>query len=444
MSPQTTPNAPDNGSADLAVDRPSDTQRRKRVLLLTHRFPYPPNRGDRIRSYNLMRVLAESFDVTLACPHDEPVSDAELRHVNEICHSVITEPVGKSRWLRAGGSLLGGNSLTEGLFRHPSISEQILSLQQQRPFDAALVFCSSMFSYVDHDAFDDTPTIVDLVDVDSEKWRQLALDNAFPKNSIYNLEYKRVRALEQRIANRADAITLVSDDEAQLFRSLVPTSPPVLGVSNGVDTDYFRPRSSSNPPWQGGSSAARGGSNKEKLTTTQLIFTGVLDYPPNVEGMRWFCQEILPEIRTRLDAQLNIVGRRPSQTVQGLAAIEGVNLIGEVPDVRPYLHAADIAISPLKLARGIQNKVLEAMACGLPVITTTQSAEGIDAIDGKELLIADEIESWVNSICHLADNADLRSKLGRSARKLVVDGYAWSARLKSINELLHQHLSTAM
>ncbi|PAY16617.1 hypothetical protein CKO51_25935 [Rhodopirellula sp. SM50] len=515
MPPTTTVNAPRT--------TPTGTARRKRVLLLTHRFPYPPNRGDRIRSYNLMRVLAESFDVTLACPHDEPVSDAELQHVNQICQAVITAPVGKTRWLRAGGSLLGGHSLTEGLFHSPTITDQVLASQQAQPFDAALVFCSSMFPYVDHDAFRDTPMIVDLVDVDSEKWRQLSVDHSGPKSWIYAIESKRVRDLEHRIADRADAITLVSDQEANLFKSTIPTDTPVHGVSNGVNTDYFRPSPShppsgrversegrvpaadrqsppavpphhplpassptsprpslregesiqsvkpplslmptaatqpqrdasatgashqqdasatgsssqlkSHPPLQGGSSEARGGSS----STSHLLFTGVLDYPPNVTGLVWFCTKILPSLRQRLDVQLTIVGRRPNQVVQDLASIDGVALVGEVPDVRPYLHAADIAISPLKLARGIQNKVLEAMACGLPVITTTESAEGIDAIDGSEFIIADDEAAWADAICDLASNPQRRVSIGSAARDLVVNHYAWSARMQHITQLI--------
>ncbi|QDV43217.1 GDP-mannose-dependent alpha-(1-6)-phosphatidylinositol monomannoside mannosyltransferase [Stieleria neptunia] len=452
MPASTTVNAP--------ITKPASTARRKRVLLLTHRFPYPPNRGDRIRSYNLMRVLAESFDVTLACPHDEPVSDAELQHVQQICQTVITAPVGKTRWLRAGGSLLGGHSLTEGLFHSPTITDQVLASQQTQPFDAALVFCSSMFPYVEHDAFRDTPMIVDLVDVDSEKWRQLSVERTGPKSWIYSIESKRVRDLEHRIAEKADAITLVSDQEANLFKSTIPTTTPVHGVSNGVNTDYFRPPSQrdasatgasnpsqrdasatgsssqlqSHPPLQGGSSEARGGSS----STSHLLFTGVLDYPPNVTGLVWFCTKILPSLRQRLPVQLTIVGRRPNQAVQDLASFDGVTLVGEVPDVRPYLHAADIAISPLKLARGIQNKVLEAMACGLPVITTTESAEGIDAIDGSEFIIADDEAAWADAICDLASDPQRRTSIGNAARDLVVNHYAWSARMQQITELIQK------
>ncbi len=450
------------------------------MLLLTHRFPYPPNRGDRIRSYNLMRVLAEHFDVTLACPHDEPITDEHFRHVDQICRQTITAPTGNERWLRAGGSVLRGRSLTEGLFHHAKISSEIRKLQRSRPFDAVLVFCSGMFRYIDGNDFTGTPIVVDLVDVDSMKWEQLARESRLLKRPIYAWEANRVKRLEQRIARRADAITLVSDDEANAFRGRVTTKSPIIGVSNGVDTDYFRPRPATSPGEDGSRDASgeqrdarnavepsdvnrertdnepsdpnsrlspletRNSASHSPLVAprSRLIFTGVLDYPPNVEGMRWFCNDILPGLRERLDVELQIVGRRPNQVVRRLGELEGVTLIGEVPDVRPYLLGADIAVSPLKLARGIQNKVLEAMASGLPVITTSQSAEGIDAESGEQFIIADSVGEWQDSIHDLFSDAGKREGLGRQARQLVVDQYSWSARLDRIIQLL-RHSSSA-
>jgi sugar transferase (PEP-CTERM/EpsH1 system associated) len=419
---------PDNRLTTTPSLRRHAVGQKRRVLFLTHRFPYPPNRGDRIRSYNLMRVLSESFDVTLGCPHDEPVTTAEHEHVAEICENIVTFPVGPSRWVRAGLSMLHHRSLTEGLFRSAKLQRSLLDLQREKPFDAVLVFCSSMFPYVDHDCFSECPVIVDLVDVDSEKWRQMAAENSAMKSWIYGYETERVRGLEQRLANRASAVILVSDNEADLFRTKVETSTPIVGVSNGVDTEFFHP-SGSRPPQSDAVDA-----------TSRLVFTGVLDYPPNVEGLRWFCNDILPVLRERTAVQLDIVGRRPNQSVNQLGELDNVNLVGEVPDVRPYLHNADISISPLKLARGIQNKVLEAMACGLPVVTTTESAEGINAREGTEFLIADTEEDWVNALCKLGADPVLRSTIGRAARDLVVRDYGWSPRMCKITELVHRHL----
>ncbi len=363
------------------------------------------------------------------------------------CREILTEPVGRSRWIKAVGSAAKGRSLTEGLFANASLQRSILQSQRRLKFDSVFVFCSSMYPYVDHAAFAGVRKVVDLVDVDSMKWEQLSRESSAPKRPVYGLEARRVKRLEQTIADQADAVILVSDSEADEFRNRIQTDTPIEGVSNGVDTDYFRPLDSlSNPRDE--SRVARSSNikhspnstNSSQLATSnsaacRLVFTGVLDYPPNVEGMRWFCNDILPRLRERIDVRLNIVGRRPNQIVKQLAQIDGVTLVGEVPDVRPHLHAADIAISPLKLARGIQNKVLEAMASGLPVVTTSQSAEGIDAIDGQEFVIADTVEAWLESLSQLSQDAPKRQSIGQSARQRVLDDYSWQAKLAPLTQL---------
>ncbi|WP_436714992.1 glycosyltransferase [Roseiconus lacunae] len=419
--------------------------------------------------------MAESFEITLACPHDEPVTREQREHMRAYCREILTEPVGRSRWIKAVGSAAKGRSLTEGLFANASLQRSILQAQQRQKFDSVFVFCSSMYPYVDHTAFAGGRKVVDLVDVDSMKWEQLSRESSLPKRPIYRLEARRVKRLEQTIADQADAVILVSDSEADEFRNRIQTDTPIEGVSNGVDTDYFRPLDSlSNPRDE--SRVARSSNikhspnstNSSQLATSnsplstshsqlatslsspspshsqlatshsqpcRLVFTGVLDYPPNVEGMRWFCNDILPRLRERIDVRLNIAGRRPNQIVKQLAQIDGVTLVGEVPDVRPHLHAADIAISPLKLARGIQNKVLEAMASGLPVVTTSQSAEGIDAIDGQEFVIADTVEAWLESLSQLSQDAPKRQSIGQSARQRVLDDYSWQAKLAPLTQL---------
>lgn len=434
------------------IPLPSSLRRTPRLLFLTHRFPYPPNRGDRIRSYNMLRVLAETFEVTLACPHDETVSADQLQHVQQFCTAIHTHPTGKARWVRAGASAISGRSLTEGLFTSRALQQSILQEHAQQPFDAVLVFCSSMYPYVAHSAFRGSRVVVDLVDVDSMKWEQLANEAMLLKRPIYALEARRVRVLEQRIAENVGAIALVSDNEAAAFRSRVTSQSPIIGVSNGVNTDYFRPRSVAATDTSEGrkptgelrvvKTSHSSSDCNQSQTACRLVFTGVLDYTPNVEGMRWFCERILPGLRKVRDFQLDIVGRRANAAVQKLASIDGVNLVGEVPDVRPYLHVADVAISPLKLARGIQNKVLEAMACRLPVIATTQSAEGIDATDGQELLIADTEDQWHTALLRLANDPEERQQFGTAARALVVNHYSWKSKLQQLEELLNAKQST--
>ena len=398
---------------------------RQKILFLAHRFPYPPNRGDRIRSYNLLRVLADHFDISLGCTSDEPITEEQISHVKQFCSQVFVYELGKwNRRIRGGTALLGSKSLTEAMFHSPQLHQQIHSWQQADKFDQIVVFCSSMYPYVDNEAFGNTPTIVDLVDVDSEKWSQLATERSFPMSWIYGREARAVRKLESKIGDSSKLVTLVSESEAQLYRDLIKPSCPVSGISNGVDTEYFQP----------GPSSAKAPTNN----TVHLVFTGVLDYTPNVEGMIWFCKEVMPRLRDHGDFQLKVVGRRPTASIQELSQIDGVEIVGEVPDVRPYLHAADIAISPLKLARGIQNKVLEAMACGLPTVISPQSAEGIDAIPGREFWIAEDDEQWIKVLADLSNDQNQSFNTGKLARDLVVNHYSWSAKLVAfIDEINH-------
>lgn len=402
--------------------------------MLTHRFPYPPNRGDRIRSYNLLRVLSEEFRVTLCSTTDEPISPHDLAHVQSLCESVLVAPLGRyQRTCRGLKSFAIGKSLTEGMFASPNLSRHIKRCHQQRPFDAVLVFCSSMYPYVDNQAFDGTPTVVDLVDVDSQKWRQMSRESHFHKKFLYAAESTRVQRLEQRIADRASAVSLVSEAEAELFRQTTAVTKPTYGISNGVDTEYF------SPPSAATCLASR---RLQHATRLSLVFTGVLDYAPNVDGMVWFCRQVLPQLSREVDFQLSIVGRRPCRRILDLDAIPGVDVVGEVPDVRPYLRRADVAISPLKLARGIQNKVLEAMAMGLPVVLSPQSAEGIGAVSGNEFLIADSVDQWCTTLHALAADLNARTRIAEAARQLVCSEFSWPTRLACFVSLLESSIQS--
>lgn len=406
---------------------PHSSDRKPRLLMLTHRFPFPPDRGDRIRSYNTLRFLTEEFSVTLASVANEPVQSNHLQHVQSMCEDVL---IGRrSRATRLRGvvdALCRSKSLTEGMLHSRQLACRVTQLQKTQAFDAVFVFCSSMFPYVDQEAFRDVTMLVDLVDVDSQKWKQMSKESGLLKGYVLGREMRLVRQLEQRIAQRADAITLVSDEEALLYSKTidVPQSATVQGVGNGVDAGYFAPAASFESPFD---------SQHEGLN---LVFTGVLNYYPNVAGVDWFCRQVLPLVQKRLNVSFKIVGRSPNAKVRSLANVPGVELVGSVPDVRPYLACADVVVSPLKLARGIQNKVLEAMAMQRPVICTSPSAEGISGEHGTHFLIADTVEQWCDELIRLNEDASLRRKIAAAARKRVVEEYSWTARLQPFVELL--------
>ena len=368
----------------------------------------------------MLRVLAENFDISLGCTSDEMISDEQRKHMLQFCDHIYIAQLPKwSRRARAALALTKGQSLTEAMFTAPSLRRKISQWHQINPFDKVVVFCSSMYPYVKSTTFEGVSKVVDLVDVDSQKWQQMSVETSLPMSWIYRREAKTIRKLEKLIGSDSQLVTLVSDAEAALYKTCVSPSCRVLGVSNGVDTNYFVPSN-------------RGHQQHDFSDKIKLVFTGVLDYPPNVEGMIWFCKSILPKLRLQRDFQLKIVGRRPCPRVRELNGIAGVQVVGEVPDVRPYLHEAHIAVSPLKLARGIQNKVLEAMACGLPAVITPQSAEGIDAESGKDFWIADEANEWVQTLVNLAESPEHRINSGSAARKLVEHQYSWAAKMKRL------------
>lgn len=394
------------------------------ILFLTHRVPHPPNRGDRIRSWHMLRFLSERANVHLGCLTDEPVSDASLQELDRVCERVAIQPLsGAMRWVQGGWSLLKGRSATEGLFQSPRLKQTIREWARDTKFDAALVFCSSMFQFVKSDEFAGIPVVVDLVDVDSEKWRNYAESATFAKSRLYHLEASRVRKLELEIAREVKAVTLVSEEEVKVFRTFCDTDN-VHAISNGVDLDYFHPAPSEYK--------RAAGDNAFKL-----IFVGVLDYRANIEGLRWFCNEVWPKVREQIPGiELDLVGRRPGDAARQFATLPGIKLIGEVEDVRPSVWKADVVIAPLTIARGIQNKVLEAMAMTKPIIATPQAVEGTGAIGGEHLISAGSVNAWLSALVKLSGSQHLRSKFAQAARSYVLKQHTWEGQLASLAEHL--------
>lgn len=395
------------------------------ILFITHRVPYPPNRGDRIRSYHMLRFLAERANVHLACLTEEPVADETHDVLNQLCERVAVEPLsGIGRWIRAGWSLLTGRSATEGLFASRNLTRTIANWTSDTRYEAVLSFCSSTVQFTRTAELTQVPLVVDLVDVDSEKWFNYADQASWPKSTLYRLEARRVRQLETAIARRSKAVALVSEEEADLLRAFCDTDN-IYGISNGVDLEYFQPRQSEYED---------GGDNSQIFS---LVFVGVLDYRANLEGLRWFCNKVWPFLKQRLPhVEFNLVGRRPGEAARQLAEIDGVNLIGEVPDVRPHVANADVVIAPLTIARGIQNKVLEALAMAKPVVATPQAIEGTEAVDGTHLLAAATPEDWVTALSTLAASPADRPHLAANARRLIKTRYHWPARLEPLESLL--------
>jgi len=367
--------------------------------------------------------LSEHADVSLASVADESWDPSHEQVLSRLCKQVAIERLPpRGRWLRAAVSLGLGRSATVGAFSSVKLGKTIADWTTETKFDAAVVYCSSMGPYCKYFRNRPTRVLVDLVDVDSQKWRDYAGSATGLKRFLYHHEANQVGRLERNLATEADAISVVSQEEAELFQSCHSTLR-AHAISNGVDSLYFSPNAISEKIWQ-----------PLRTGRPQLVFVGVLDYLPNIQGLQWFCNSVLPLLRIEFpEVFLEVVGRNPCAAVQELGQLPGVHIVGEVNDIRPHLLASDFAIAPLQIARGIQNKVLEAMACGRPVIATQNAATGIERSEG--LLIADTPSQWLDSVRNL-NREQSSATAGRLARDGVVSKYSWSAKLRPLIGLL--------
>lgn len=395
------------------------------LLLLTQRIPYPPNKGEKIRHFQILKYLAQRHSVHLGCLIDDPNDWPHVETVRSFCADAhiawLDRRFDALSHLRA---LARGDALSVALYRNRGLAKWVSrTMETVRP-EIVFVCSSNMAPYVLDQPYRGRRRIVDLVDVDSEKWRAYAANGLGPVRWLYGREARKVFALERRIAHEADWSIFVSDVEADLFRRLVPDrADTVVGISNGVDCAYFDPAGGFAAPYNVG--------------VPNFVFTGTMDYVPNVDAVVWFANDILPLIRRRTPgAQFHIVGANPTTAVRALTRIKDVHVTGRVPDVRPYLAHATAAVAPMRIARGIQNKVLEAMAMARPVIVTTDALEGIAASPETELLLADQADAFAAAAIGLAADVTEGRRLGEAARRRVVADYSWEGRLRGFDRLL--------
>jgi sugar transferase (PEP-CTERM/EpsH1 system associated) len=396
------------------------------LLLLIHRIPYPPNKGDKIRSYHLLKHLAKHYRVHLATFVDDPDDWQYVPHVEALCassHFARMNPlVARVKSLAA---LLKNRSLSLEYYRDPKLARWVQNTVAAHGIERVLVFSSAMAQYAD--PYRQARRVVDFVDVDSDKWRQYADKKSWPMSWLYGYEAARLLDYERQVARDYDASLFVSAPEAALFRQLAPESGAKIGhFSNGVDTDYFSPE------------AEAGHANPYQAGERALVFTGAMDYWPNVDAVQWFCDQVFPALRERCpELRFYIVGSRPNAQVQALAQRPGVTVTGTVPDVRPYIAHAAVAVAPLRIARGIQNKVLEAMAMARAVVVSPQALEGIDAEPGSELVLAEDAPAFIEAVHALLASQDgALETIGQAARAKVQRRYSWSSNLACIGENL--------
>jgi len=386
----------------------------KKLLYISHRPAYPPDKGERVRAYHQIRQLAQSFEVTLATLRHGPGEGRDIGPLPTWCRRVIVEPAAGRRGLLAHPfRLLQGASLTELWFTSRSMESALADLCRREPFDIVMGYCSSVLPYMR--SVPAPVRVLDLVDIDSAKWRSYAQAARGPMRWVYRREAAAVAKLERETLATCQAVLVTSDVEA----SLLGPAGNIHVVGNGVDSDYFSP----GLPVDDDHPA--------------IVFTGTMDYRPNAEAVCWFASEVWPALRKAWPTlQWNIVGRDPLPAVKTLARLPGVNVTGAVPDVRPFLHTADLAVVPLHTARGIQNKILEAMSCGRPVVATGETLKGITARVGEEVFQADEPSQWVARVSELLADGPRREAAGLAARARILEHYSWSAQLRPLVSLL--------
>lgn len=390
---------------------------RPRVLYVTHRVPYPPDKGDRIRNFHVLRQLSRWADVSLASLADEPVPESTVSALTDLCQQVAIVPVSKwtQRW-SMGWSLLRGRSLSEGAFSSRTLTDVCRQWHAQRPFDAALVSASSLAPLLRDRDLASIPGFVDLVDVDSQKWADYASSHRGVKSWLFRLEANRVQSLESELARWAAACSVVSRPEADLLDRVAGAGTATV-ATNGVDLDYFQPVTC-----------------EESLA---VAFVGALDYEPNVDAAEWFVREIWPAIRAaEPTAEFRLIGRKPVSRVQQLARHPGVTLVGQVPDVRIPLASSAVSVVPLRIARGIQNKVLESLALGKATVVSPPALAAIAATPGHDLLRAESKEDWIASVCDLLRNPARRQMLGSNGRTFVEQHHRWETCLEPLMSLL--------
>lgn len=393
------------------------------LLFLSQRIPYPPTKGEKIRYFHIFKYLQRSYDIYLGCLVDEPSDMEHLPTVQawcaDACFATLDRRRAKIACLRG---FLTGEPLSVTFYRDRRLAAWVRHVLREVKPKVIFVCSSNMAPYVLDLRGQERVCIIDLVDVDSEKWRAYAETASFTMRWVHAREWRRTAQLEARISRDCDWSTLVSADEAALFARLQPAhADKIRAVSNGVDHVYFDPAQHFDAPFT--------------TDRPNFVFTGTMDYPPNVDAVTWFADAILPIIRKNVgNARFHIVGTNPVAEVQALAKRDGIFVTGRVPDVRPYIAHATAGVAPMRIARGIQNKVLEAMAMAKPVVVTRDALEGIEALPGAEVLLAETASAF--AVACLRAISGESAAIGAAARRRVMRDYVWAERLRGFDLLL--------
>lgn len=388
-----------------------------KILYVCHRFPFPPKRGGKIRPFNMIRHLTNSrHEVTVCSLARSPEEAQEAQGIAPHCAAFeIAQVNGYVQALRMVVRLPLRTPSSMGFFYSPALDQRIQHLLKAQKWDLIFVHCSSVAQYVEH--VRDVPKILDFGDMDSQKWIEYANYKPFPLSLGYRLEGAKMLAAEKRLARRFDLCTATTRAEWETLNGYA-TQADTDWFPNGVDADFFCPTEADYDP-------------------DTISFIGRMDYYPNQECMARFCEQTWPLLRARRpDMKLLIVGADPSPAMRKLGDLPGVTVTGSVPDVRPFIRSSALMVAPLNIARGTQNKILEAMAMGVPVVTSSIAAGGVDAESVKHFLVADTPEAYAQAIMAIIDSPQERKRLALAGRERMLSHHAWPRSMERLDKII--------
>lgn len=389
-----------------------------KILFICHRYPYPPARGGKIRPFNIIRHLQREHDVTVASLIRSAQEAREGRGLAAHCSRILAEHISAPAALaRMVLRLPTAVPSSMGYFHSPRLARRIRQEIQRTRFDLIFVHCAFMAPYAA--GVRGPRKLLDFGDMDSQKWLTYAQVRSFPLSAGYYLDGVKLRRAEARLATQFHMCTCTTRAEMDTLAGY-RVDVPLGWFPNGVDVDYFKPAGGPYDP-------------------DQITFTGRMDYYPNQEGMIDFCRTVLPPLRARRPGvKLTIVGANPSADVRRLAALPGVTVTGSVPDVRPFLGSAAAAVAPLRIARGTQNKILEAMAMGVPAVAHTAAVGGVDAMPGRDLLAASTPQEFVEALLRLLADPGERMRFAEAGRARILSHHTWARSMAELDRIIER------
>ncbi len=394
------------------------------ILFLAHRIPFPADRGDKIRSNHLLHAIAARWPVHVGCLADDAADMAQEAALAAVAASHCLVRRSTPLPFCALQALASGLPVSLTAFDSARLRRYVAHVLEVRPITAIFVFSGQMAQFVP--AGFAGRVVMDFVDVDSAKFEAYAQTGMLPRRWLYAREGRLMRRFEEKTARRADCNLFITREEQALFetRLAAPGAADVRALGNGIDTRLFDP-------------ALVAPAKELAKQGAAIVFTGQMDYPPNVAAVEYFTLAVMPLIRAqRAGAAFHIVGRAPTASVLALAGVNGTVVTGAVPDVRPWLAGADLVTAPLRIARGVQNKVLEAMAMARPVLLTSSAAAGIGARDGEHFAIADDAPALAASALALLGDPARAAAMGAAARCFVAEHCSWEQMLTALPEIL--------